>query len=70
MSCGPTSLKKVRCDPGTNGCPRPVRKVREVYWRVFNSLYIYNADSPLAGHPVIEDEGDNTYARTTMELSI
>jgi len=52
------------------GLYHPARKVREVYWRVFNTLYIYNSDALVAGFPVIEDEGENTYARTTLELFI
>ena len=52
------------------GLYHPARKVREVYWRVFNTLYIYSADSLVAGFPMIEDEGDNIYSRTTLELFI
>ncbi len=52
------------------GLYHPARKVREVYWRVFNTLYIYNSDALVAAFPVVEDEGDNTYARTTLELFI
>jgi splicing factor 3B subunit 1 len=52
------------------GLYHPARKVREVYWRVFNTLYIYNSDALVASFPVVEDEGENTYARTTLELFI
>ena len=52
------------------GLYHPARKVREVYWRVFNTLYIYNSDAIVAGFPMVEDEGENTYARTTLELFI
>jgi splicing factor 3B subunit 1 len=52
------------------GMYHPARKVREVYWRVYNMLYIYAADALVAGFPMVEDEEDNTYARTTLELFI
>lgn len=52
------------------GLFHPARKVREVYWRVFNSLYIYHADALVAAYPLIEDEGENTYSRTALELFI
>eukprot|EP00980_Cylindrotheca_fusiformis_P008904 scaffold1900_cov123-Cylindrotheca_fusiformis.AAC.30 len=52
------------------GLYHPARKVREVYWKVFNTLYIYKADALVAGYPIVEDEGDNTYARTSLELFI
>ena len=52
------------------GLYHPARKVREAYWRVFNCLYIYAADALVAGYPVIENEGENQYSRTTLELFI
>jgi splicing factor 3B subunit 1 len=52
------------------GLYHPARKVREIYWKVFNMLYIYHADSLVASYPQVEDEGENTYARTTLELFI
>lgn len=52
------------------GLYHPARKVREVYWRVFNTLYIYNSDALVAGYPVVENEGENTYERTSLELFI
>lgn len=52
------------------GLYHPARKVREVYWRVFNTLYIYHSDALVAGFPTVEDKGENTYARTSLELFI
>lgn len=52
------------------GLYHPARKVREVYWKVFNTLYIYAADALVMGYPLIEDEGENKYARTSLELFI
>lgn len=52
------------------GLYHPARKVRDVYWRIFNTLYVYKSEALVAGYPWIEDEGENTYARTTFELFI
>ena len=52
------------------GLYHPARKVREVNWRIFNMLYIYHADALVPCYPAIEDEGENTYARTSLELFI
>jgi splicing factor 3B subunit 1 len=52
------------------GLYHPARKVREVYWRIYNSLYIYHSDALVAAYPLIEDEGENTYSRTALELFI
>jgi splicing factor 3B subunit 1 len=52
------------------GLYHPARKVREMHWRVFNTLYIYSADALVPGYPIVENEGDNTYARTSLELFI
>ncbi|KAL9179841.1 hypothetical protein ACHAXT_007811 [Thalassiosira profunda] len=52
------------------GLYHPARKVRAIYWKIYNMLYIYAADAMVLGFPTVEDEGDNTYARTTLELFI
>jgi len=52
------------------GLYHPARKVREVYWRVYNTLYVYNADALVAGYPSVADEGRNFYSRNTLELFI
>jgi splicing factor 3B subunit 1 len=52
------------------GLYHPARKVREIYWKIYNMLYMYAADSLVLGYPVIEDENENAYARTTLELFI
>jgi len=52
------------------GLYHPARRVREAYWRVFNCLYLYNSDALVPAYPMIQDEEDNTYARTSLELFI
>jgi splicing factor 3B subunit 1 len=52
------------------GLYHPARKVRDIYWRIYNIVYTYAADALVMGYPVIEDEGDNTYTRTSLELFI
>ena len=52
------------------GLYHPARKVRDVYWKIYNYLYVYHSDALVAGYPVIQDEGDNMYARTSLELFI
>lgn len=52
------------------GLYHPARRVREVYWKIFNTLYIYASEALVMGYPLIEDEGPNTYKRTTLELFI
>ncbi|KAJ0733690.1 putative splicing factor 3B subunit 1 [Helianthus annuus] len=45
------------------GLFHPARKVREVYWKIYNSLYIGAQDALVAAYPVVEDEGDNVCSR-------
>lgn len=52
------------------GLYHPSRKVREVSWRVYNCLYLYNSDALVAGYPMIENEGDNSYSRTALTIFI
>ena len=52
------------------GLYHPARKVRDVYWKIYNSIYIYGQDAIVAFYPRIEDDGVNTYRRTYLELCI
>lgn len=52
------------------GLYHPARKVREVFWKIYNSIYIYGQDALVAFYPRIEDDGVNTYRRTYLELCI
>lgn len=52
------------------GLFHPARKVREVYWKVYNHLYIAHQDALVAHYPAVPDsEGDtaHSYARTQLE---
>ncbi|GKB37689.1 splicing factor 3B subunit 1, partial [Tanacetum coccineum] len=42
------------------GLFQPARKVREVYWKIYNSLYVGAQDALVAAYPVLED---NVYTR-------
>ena len=52
------------------GLYHPARKVRDVYWKIYNSLYIYGQDALTPAYPRLEDDGVNTYRRTHLELFI
>jgi splicing factor 3B subunit 1 len=52
------------------GLFHPARKVREVYWKVYNSMYIYGQDALTPAYPRLEDDGVNNYRRTHLELFI
>uniref|UniRef100_A0A7S0WT61 TOG domain-containing protein n=1 Tax=Chlamydomonas leiostraca TaxID=1034604 RepID=A0A7S0WT61_9CHLO len=52
------------------GLWHPARKVREVYWRIYNNLYIGAQDAMVAFLPRIEDDAHNTYARHELDLLI
>ncbi|GBG61498.1 hypothetical protein CBR_g21841 [Chara braunii] len=52
------------------GLFHPARKVREVYWKVYNSLYIGAQDGLVAAYPILEDDGNNTYSRPELNMFI
>jgi hypothetical protein len=52
------------------GLFHPARKVREVYWRLYNSLYIGAQDALVACYPRLENDGINPYARQELEIFI
>eukprot|EP00051_Salpingoeca_urceolata_P033362 m.20305 g.20305 ORF g.20305 m.20305 type:complete len:1221 (+) comp6133_c0_seq1:150-3812(+) len=49
------------------GLYHPARKVREVYWKIYNALYIGAQDSLIAYYPYVPDDPKNTYRRAEME---
>lgn len=52
------------------GLFHPARRVREVYWKIYNNMYVYNADAMVPSYPRLEDDDINTYRRTHLELMI
>ena len=50
------------------GLFHPARKVREMYWKVYNNMYIGAADGVVSAYPNLEDDKENHYRRTEMEL--
>ncbi|KAL5720028.1 Splicing factor 3B subunit 1 [Ranunculus cassubicifolius] len=52
------------------GLFHPARKVREVYWKIYNSLYIGSQDSLVAAYPVLEDEGSNIFSRPELAMFV
>ncbi|CAJ0858677.1 4177_t:CDS:2, partial [Entrophospora sp. SA101] len=49
------------------GLFHPARKVREIYWKIYNNLYIGAQDALIPYYPRIEDDERNNYER--YELS-
>jgi len=52
------------------GLFHPARKVREVYWKIYNSLYIGGQDALVAAYPDLNDDGQNTYQRLELQLFV
>ena len=52
------------------GLYHPARRIRDVYWKIYNSLYIYGADALTSCYPTLENEGLNTFRRTQLEIFI
>ena len=52
------------------GLWHPARKVRQVYWRLYNNLYIGAQDALVACYPRMQDDGINTYKRHELDVFI
>ncbi|CAM8902073.1 hypothetical protein QQ045_009964 [Rhodiola kirilowii] len=52
------------------GLFHPARKVREVYWKIYNSLYIGAQDALVAAYPTLEDEQNNIYSRPELAMFV
>ncbi|KAK3212969.1 hypothetical protein Dsin_017675 [Dipteronia sinensis] len=52
------------------GLFHPARKVREVYWKIYNSLYIGAQDALVAAYPTLDDEHNNIYSRPELVMFV
>jgi splicing factor 3B subunit 1 len=55
---------------GLQGLFHPARKVREVYWKIYNGLYIGSQDALVAAYPMLEDDEFNQFRRTELDYVI
>ncbi|KAI9029948.1 splicing factor 3B subunit 1 [Phycomyces nitens] len=49
------------------GLFHPARKVREVYWKIYNTLYIGSQDALVPYYPRIDDDENNSYQRCELD---
>ncbi|KAF5283690.1 hypothetical protein FQR65_LT13761 [Abscondita terminalis] len=49
------------------GLFHPARKVRDVYWKIYNSLYIGGQDALVTGYPRISNDPKNQYIRYDLD---
>ncbi|KAG8432820.1 hypothetical protein GDO86_017172 [Hymenochirus boettgeri] len=49
------------------GLFHPARKVRDVYWKIYNSIYIGSQDAVIAHYPRIYNDEKNTYIRYELD---
>eukprot|EP01029_Cantina_marsupialis_P006767 TRINITY_DN174701_c0_g3_i1.p1 TRINITY_DN174701_c0_g3~~TRINITY_DN174701_c0_g3_i1.p1 ORF type:complete len:1188 (+),score=443.97 TRINITY_DN174701_c0_g3_i1:122-3685(+) len=52
------------------GLWHPARRVREVYWKLYNNLYVYSQDELNTCYPRIPDDENNSFVKTFDELFI
>ncbi|XP_018562701.1 splicing factor 3B subunit 1 isoform X2 [Anoplophora glabripennis] len=52
------------------GLFHPARKVRDVYWKIYNSLYIGGQDALVAGYPRIANDPKNQYIRYELDYAL
>merc|ERR1712001_114301 len=49
------------------GLFHPARKVREVYWKIYNNMYVGSQDSLVAGYSRTNNDAKNIYARYELD---
>lgn len=49
------------------GLFHPARKVRDVYWKIYNSIYIGSQDALIAHYPQVYNDEKNVYIRYELE---
>ncbi|KAJ8679543.1 hypothetical protein QAD02_015330 [Eretmocerus hayati] len=63
VSLGPVKILQYTLQ----GLFHPARKVRDVYWKIYNSLYIGGQDALVAGYPRIMNDVKNQYVRYELD---
>ena len=49
------------------GLFHPARKVRDVYWKVYNTVYIGAQDAMIPAYPRIQNDEKNQYLRHELD---
>ncbi|XP_013146010.1 PREDICTED: splicing factor 3B subunit 1 [Papilio polytes] len=52
------------------GLFHPARKVRDVYWKIYNTLYIGGQDGLVAGYPRIHNDAHNHFLRYELDYTL
>ncbi|EZG45103.1 splicing factor 3B subunit 1 [Gregarina niphandrodes] len=52
------------------GLFHPARKTREIYWRIYNSVYIGHNDALVSFYPELEPDENNDYRRPELEMCL
>lgn len=52
------------------GLYHPARKVRDVYWKIYNSLYIYGADDMTAYLPILPNDARNDFSYLHAQITL
>eukprot|EP00741_Cyanophora_paradoxa_P000225 tig00000402_g218.t1 len=66
IALGPTRVLQY----AVQGLFHPARRVREVYWKIFNNLYIGSQDGLVPAYPRMEDDPRNCYQRPEMDVFV
>ncbi|XP_037936383.1 splicing factor 3B subunit 1 [Teleopsis dalmanni] len=66
VSLGPIKILQY----SLQGLFHPARKVRDVYWKIYNSLYIGGQDALIAGYPRITNDPKNQYERYELDYTL
>ena len=72
------AVEAVRCAIGSArvlqyvlaGLYHPARKVRQVYWRVYNAMYVAQAEALVPAWPSLPNDAHNDYTRHELEMFI
>src|SRR5690606_12212203 len=66
VALGPTIILQY----ALQGLFHPARKVRNVYWKIYNSLYIGSQDAMVPAYPILKDDETNQYQRNDLLLVV
>jgi splicing factor 3B subunit 1 len=52
------------------GLWHPARRVRQIFWRVYNMVYVGEQDSLVPFQPVLKDDERNRYGQPELMMTL
>ena len=72
------AIEGIRCSVGAGiilmytlqGLWHPARRVRQIFWRIYNMIYVVSQDALVPFQPILKDDAYNHYAQPELMMTL